>query len=580
MLEEILLPTKWQVIYERYELTENALTLTARFVAKQADCTYCGFSATRVHSRYLRRPFDLPSAAHPVRFNLEVRRFFCDNPDCEKRTFTEQVPALLGFRGRRTLRQTKLLQDQALALGGEAGARTLAKMGITISPDTLLRLIKSSLLPQRATPRVLGVDDWAKRKGRNYGTILVNLEAHQVVDLLPDDKAQTLVDWLQLHPGVEIISRDRASAYADGARRGAPEAMQVADRFHLLKNLVDYLKAVFERKRASLRETQALPLHDTTVTAARVEELAKPLSLEVVDMGQTPQYGSNEEKPVGIEANNLGLVISPQPQTTKTSRKQELFEQIKQLKKQNYSQRLIALTLGISRHTVTTYLKAGQPPRFRPRASHSKLDPYKPYLLTRWQGGCYKRKDLYEEIRERGYRGSGSLLGLYLLEVNKQHPRRIHYRGWHGLGKPGPNPLKKPLIPRQLLSATQAAFLMIKEQADLAERDVRIIEHLTHFDTELFTLYELSQQFVGMVRQRQPHKLESWLLAVEQGATEELKSFASGIRQDRQAVEAGLREEWSQGQVEGQVNRLKTVKRDMYGRASFELLRARVLLAA
>jgi transposase len=189
---------------------------------------------------------------------------------------------------------------------------------------------------------------------------------------------------------------------------------------------------------------------------------------------------------------------------------------------------------------------------------------------------------LYEEIRERGYRGSGALLGLYLVEVNKQHPRRIRYRGWHGTGQPGPNPLKlkKPLMPRQLLSATQAAFLMIKEKADLEEREVKLIEHLTHFDPELFALYELSQEFAQMVRQRQSHKLEDWLLAVEQGETDELKSFATGIRQDRLAVEAGLREEWSQGQVEGQVNKLKTVKREMYGRASFELLRARVLLAA
>lgn len=542
MLEEIILPSAWQIECESYQLVESSLVLTARFVSKFAVCTYCGVASQRIHSRYVRQPFDLPLAGQPVRFNLEVRRFLCDNPKCEKRTFTEQVYEWLGFRDRRTLRQRKLLLNQALALGGEAGARTLAKMGIKISPDTLLRLIKNAPLPKRVTPRVLGVDDWAKRKGHNYGTILVNLEAHEVVDLLADREAQTLVDWLQLHPGVEIISRDRASAYADGARRGAPEALQIADRFHLTKNLVDYLKAVFERKRASLREAAAQPVQTTLVTEPRAEEgFPQPLPLKVVDMVQTPNNCSNEEKSAGVKLGNLPLNILTEPQTAKTSRKQELFEQINQLKKQNYSMRLIALTLGISRHTVTTYLKAGHPPRFRPRASHSKLDPYKPYLLTRWQAGCYKRKELYEEICERGYRGSQSLLGLYLVEVNKQHPRRIRYRGWHGPGNPRPNPLKNPLIPRQLLSATQAAFLMIKEQAALEEREVKLIEHLTHFDPELFALYELSQEFVRMVRQRQPHKLEDWLLAVEQGETEELKSFATGIRQDRLAVEAGLR---------------------------------------
>lgn len=461
MLEEIVLPANWQVDFESYEICENSIVLTARFVSKIAEYTYCGFHSRRVHSRYLRRPFDLPLVGQPVRFNLEVRRFFCENLKCEKRTFTEQMPELVGFRQRRTPRQRTLLQNQAFALGGEPGARNLARMGVKISPDTLLRLVKSTPLPQRATPRVLGVDDWAKRKGRNYGSILVNLEAHEVVDLLPDREAQTLADWLQLHPGIEIISRDRASAYADGSRRGAPDAMQVADRFHLVKNLVDYLKAVFERKRASLRQVETL-----------VSEVAEVKAVVVAIQEQLPSINSPVAGvEIEVEVNNItGNAASTEPEPGKISRKAELFEQIKKLKQQNYSMRLIALTLGASRQTVRKYLKVGQPPRYSPRVRHSKLDAYKPYLLARWQAGSYRRQKLLEEISERGYRGSGALLGFHLAELNQEYLRQIRYRGWKGFGKQGSKPVKKPAVPRQLLSATQAAFLMIKERANLEER--------------------------------------------------------------------------------------------------------------
>ncbi len=194
MLEEIVLLQTWQVDLESCEFSENPIVFTARFVSKLVECTYCEFSSTRVHSRYLRQPFDLTLVNQPVQFNLEVRRFFCENLKCVKRTFTEQMPALVGFRQRRTPRQRILLQNQAFALGGESGARNLARMGVKISPDTLLRLIKNTSLPQRITPRVLGVNDWAKRKVHNYGTILVDLEAYVVVDLVPDREAQTLAD--------------------------------------------------------------------------------------------------------------------------------------------------------------------------------------------------------------------------------------------------------------------------------------------------------------------------------------------------------------------------------------------------
>jgi transposase len=592
VLEEIVLPTRWEVQLDRYEVEKDGggLFLQAHITTIKSECPSCGFTSGRVHSRYVRHPADLPIAGHNVEFSLTVRRFFCDNSECSKRTFAEQVPVLLAPKARRTTRQSCFLKELAFALGGKPGARLALKQGIKVGRDTLLRLIRKTPVPDYATPRILGVDDWSYRKGVEFGTILVDLEEHRPVDLLVDRKAETLVKWLEKHPGVEIISRDRASSYADGARRGAPQAIQVADKFHLVKNLGEHLKNMFERKNACLLTplkgsvSQEMLIQPEGVSL-EVEKVAEEISineaglacdLTLVECKEEIQEKQIEEAPV-------------QP-VEFTSRKHYLFEHIRALNTEGLSQRGIAIELRISRHTVKKYLHSEKVPRYTPRPSRpSKLDLYKPYIAARWREGVYKGVRLFLEIRERGYSGSWALLGQYLAKFRRDNPVPKPQKA--GPGRPPGSGsvgsttkgtvINRKLKPQPMLSAREAVWVVLKRAEDLTEKQQKLLAHLRAFDTEVEMAYQLSLEFVQMVRERQGHKLEEWLLAVEQQVQQaqlmELGSFANGIKQDYAAVKAGLTLEVSQGQVEGQVNRLKTIKRDMFGRGKFELLKARVL---
>src|SRR2546428_5128230 len=268
-----LLPDATTLRLEACEVDDTTAQITLRVQSTQisAPCPLCATPARRIHSDYGRTLADLPWAQYRVSLQLRVRKWFCHKRSCPRRIFTERLPTVAAPWARRTLRLAQRLIALGVALGGKAGVRLGHAWDVRVSRNTLLRLLRRQPEPEAPTPRVLGVDDWALRKGHTYGTILVDLERREPVALLPERTAAPVAQWLRVHPGVEVIARDRASAYAEGAKQGAPQATQVADRFHLLQNLREALEAVLTTHAQALnavnaqQRPQPVPLADGTL---------------------------------------------------------------------------------------------------------------------------------------------------------------------------------------------------------------------------------------------------------------------------------------------------------------------------
>jgi len=497
-------------------LDKTGLLITARITAAQASCRVCGRASARVHSRYWRTFKDLAWQDRSVTWRVQVRRFHCGH--CPGRIFAERVPGLGTRKARRSDRLAAAQTDIGMVLGGEAGARLSRRLAMPVSGDTVLRLIRRRGTVPPPPPRVVGIDDWAWRRGRSYGTIVCDLERRRVIDLLPGRSAAPVRDWLAAHPSVTVVSRDRSGPYAEAARTGAPSATQVADRWHLLVNASEALRGVVERHQPQIRSV-----------AHRAEK----------DPSASP--GLRE--------------TAPKPEVT--SRRRDRCETALCLHGEGLPTKEIARRLGASRNAVRRWVRAGRFVPYRRAPGSSRLDRHLPFVEARWQEGQHSATALYRELHAHGFTGGYDIV-----------------RRWAARRKRGA-PARPPST--RIPSTRRITRWLTGDLAALSPEDRAFTEALCSAAPKLSQAAEVIRAFAELLRQNDPTGLTPWLDAA---ATTDLGGFVTGLRQDEPAVRAAIVEPWSNGPVEGQVNRLKLIKRSMYGRAGFDLLRQRVLHAA
>lgn len=506
----------------------TSLTITTCATSPSAVCPSCQHVSRRVHSYYTRHPQDLPISGHIVQLVLRVRRFRCMNAHCSQQTFAERLPDL-PVSARQTTRLGTLLDCIAIVLSGQAGERLTKQLAMPVSADTLLRRAKKKA-PALPTPRVLGVDDFAFRRGHTYGTILINLETHQPVDVLKDRSAETFAEWLKQHPGVEIISRDRSKDYQRGATDGAPQAQQVIDRWHLLKNLREAIE----------RFLSHTPISD---------DASKDSSLQNV---------VRQKRTSGERARSEGS----------RKRRLALYQQVKQLYQQGGTILGIARQLKIGHRTVRNFVRSPSFPEWgKPARTRSAIDPYRSYLQERWEQGCHSTPQLWHEIQARGFLGSRMMVYRWVQlqsDVPASTPTHTQKQETMTL---------KSMAPRSL------AWLFLSSPERLDKKEKETLSLILKAEP-IKIAYTLAQQLVTMIKERDAQSLDVWLLGCQKSGISDLVTFAQGLEKEGSALHAALTLSYSNGPVEGKINKLKSIKRSMYGRCGFPLLRQKVLKAA
>jgi transposase len=523
----LLLPHLAGTAVEGAGIAGDLVIIDVRAAAGGAACPDCGTWCTAVHDRYRRRLRDAPAGGRRVLIWLVVRLLRCGNAECLRASFAEQPAGLAVPYARKTPLLAGQLRAVAAALAGRAGSRLArAVLAVEVSRHTLVRVLMALPEPAAGLVRVLGIDDFSLRKGQAYATLLVDMETGRPVDVLPDREQATVEEWLRAHPGTEVICRDRGGAYAAAVRAAAPGAVQVADRWHVWHNLCEYAG-------------KAVARHRECAGSGSCACQGRPQDQRQEDQ-QHQQEEEQQEEGEGVPA-GLEAVV------------RERHRAVHELRAAGKTQDEAAAALGLSRQLAGRFWRAASADSLLKTRGASALDPYKPYLRRRWDQGATSIAALHREITALGYAGSEPTTYAWLALLKLAAP---------------PKPAAPP-------AARQISRWMLTDPARLGEDEQAQLAAALGRCPELHVLAGHVTEFAKMLTGRLGGRLDSWLAAA--GEHPALASFASGIRQDYQAVRNALDLEWNSGRVEGLNTRTKQLHRQMYGRASFPLLRKRIL---
>ena len=502
------------LIVDHHEVGSEALIVHAHGGGAFGRCPGCGSLSASVHSRYTRAARDVPAFGRGLIIRLRARRFRCILPSCGRKTFAEQFGSeVVAAHARRTHRLDRLVHGIGIALGGRPGERLAARLSMPVSADTLLRTMRRQAPSTVTSARIVGIDDFAWRRGHTYGTIVCDLERRRIIDLLPDREIGTVTAWLKDHPAIEIVCRDRGGGYREAVMKGAPQALQIADRWHLLENASVAFFDIVVRHMRHLRRA---------ITSGDVD----PKRLSAVQKQQWEGW----------------------------LRRDEVNEKVRTLHKSGMALKAITRTTGLSRQTVRRIVRGTRDDIFRSR--ESTLDRWVERLEAEWTAGCRNGTELWRRLRDAGFTGS--------LRVVSEWRTRKHRSARSREDQPAP--LRMP-------SARTVARLLTVGRTAKGDEVVRLVTAIETASPTLVEARNLLDRFVALIAAKKADLLDPWLA---DAAKSEMAVFAAGIAADKAAIASAVVEVWSNGQTEGQVTKLKLVKRQMYGRARVDLLRARL----
>ena len=522
------LPCGWRC--SRQIISSDGITLHLHGKRKTAQCPECFKRSDSVHSCRRRRIQHPPCSGHTLWLVFSVRHWYCRNPACSRKIFAESLAPFAGSHQQSSQALQNLQRQLGLIAGGEAGKRAATAAGLRCSADTLLRrVINTPETKQSGAPHV-GIDEWAWYRGHRYGTLIVNLDTHRPLVLLPGRDQRTLATWFRKYPEIQIVSRDRSGVYATAAREGAPQARQVADRWHLLKNIGDAPERMMYRH---------IPL---------IRLVASELS---------PKKSPDPEP--SVPAASLRRPERLKQQTRK--KRHQRWTEVMALHNKGCSFREISRITGLSRVTVSRWVRSGTFPEMSTRPpKRGLLDPWREWLKEQRESGNYNASRIWREMVARGFTGSETIVRDAVAKWRK---------GWN---PPVTTAVRLPSVSR--VSRWLMPWRITRDEENYASRFISL---MCEKEPELKIAQQLALEFYRILKTQNKSQLSSWFTRVHESGSAEFRRVAAGMEADAAAICEAISSRWSNGVVEGHVNRLKMLKRQMYGRAGFELLRQRVM---